>query len=49
MDVKQPYNTKNEVKCGKCQASIRIKALIKLKDRYCCPLCFSTIKIEKEK
>lgn len=39
----------NDVNCINCGSSIRMKSLIKLKDRYCCPNCFCTIKVTKSK
>lgn len=48
-DNKVSLTTNNDVKCGNCQATVRIQSLIKLKNRYCCPYCFSTVKVKKEK
>ena len=39
----------NDIKCDNCQASLKVRSLIKLKNRYCCPFCFSTVKVKKEK
>lgn len=36
----------NDVNCANCGSSVRVKSLIKLKDRYCCPNCFCTIKVK---
>ena len=44
----EPY-VNNDVNCTNCGSSIRMKSLIKLKDRYCCPNCFCTIKVTKHK
>lgn len=37
-----------EIKCKVCHASVRVKSLVKLKDRYCCPNCLSTVNINKK-
>lgn len=39
----------NEVKCDKCNTVSRIGSLVKLKDRYCCPKCLHTVKVNKPK
>ena len=41
------YNS--DVKCESCKASNKVSSLIKLKDRYCCPKCFNTLKVEVKK
>lgn len=39
----------DDVRCENCDTAVRVGLLIKLKDRYCCPYCFHTIKINKKK
>jgi predicted RNA-binding Zn-ribbon protein involved in translation (DUF1610 family) len=36
-------NKNNETKCPKCGYVFRTVKIVKLKDRYCCPKCFSKI------
>lgn len=44
-----PVYFSDNIECTNCKSSIRVQSLIKLKDRYCCPNCFSTLKITKRK
>lgn len=46
---KQKVYNNSDVKCGKCNASIKFTLLVKLKDRFCCPYCFSTVNVKKGK
>lgn len=44
------YNTffNDTIECKNCKTNHKYGALIKLKDRYCCPKCYSTILTLKE-
>lgn len=44
----KPYMN-SDVKCESCKASVKVSSLIKLKDRYCCPHCFSTVVLKEHK
>lgn len=39
----------SDIECSNCKSSIRIRNLIKLKDRFCCPRCFTTLTINDKK